>query len=604
MEARDEAELEIRLYVELRKPCPSIDNSKSLLNTLRRETISEIVDIDLSREEDSVTSLAIAQATDSSITAYVGINSSQAEQEAGKNEHLRSFRLYHPPRKAEKEEKQETGKPAQTSGKTEALGKTSFFKPSTAARKETYQRITRLPPPRKSQSQQIAAIATGLAPESEIVLFRAVSAPQKSDEVARISLEKKEAADLDLTHLGEESSDYILAFCTDTEVYTQKISNDKADSEETPMFAYGVPPPDASARSPARPKFRSMRFLSPRHILLLQNLPQRSGAELLILKLCGDGSLGQVTLQKRLSSMTKAAVGLDICCLSKSPAGEFQVVAAIAGQSGSIEIFTLEYNPSKGFTSFCPFATLKSVHPSSITAIRFSNFIPPPTPVSKDTPAQQIKLASVSVSQCVVVYTLPLQPHPPTKSKTPRYILAPPGTSDTTQAIFSVFMAALVIAIAALLLQAFTEIRGGVPPTLGAPDWLSPRIKALIHRPYIFAEPGPVIPDTMPPVIQTTEDQVRKLHELVAEHASAEKPKAIIVRDGNEGRLSTEVREGREIVHEETLKKWDDLEPGEKEEWKKKLSDGGHWTTSQGENVLKGVLFSELAGVVGDILRG
>ena len=545
----------------------------------------------------------MAQSTETSITAYAGINSSQASQDAGKNEHFRSFRIDLPPRRAAENKDATLEKSSLGEGKTEALGRASFFKTSTAPKKETYQRITRVSPVGRDSTHRIAAIATGLAAESEIVVLRAVANPQDADELARISLDKNEAADLDITGLDNEASDYLLAFCTDTEVYTQKISNSKAGLTEEATFIYGVAPPDSSAGSTGKIKNRSLCFLTPRHILLLQNLPQRSGAELLLLKLGESGEPGMVMLQKRLSGITKVAVGMDICELSHSPTGDFQIIVAVAGQTGSIEILSLECSPSKGLSTFKPHVTLKEVHGGSITRLTFSTFLPPELPVTKDTPPQYVKLASVSVAQTVVVHTLPLSPYPlPTsKARTPRYVLASPGSSDATQAVFSVFMAVFVIGIAAFLLQAFTEIRGGVPPYLGAADWLSPGMKQLIHRPYMFANVNnPVLPSDIASVATVTQ----KLKDIVDEHATAETPKSIVVREGDTGELSTEVHHGEEVVQGKTLRKWEDLQEHEQEDWKRKLSDAGHWTASQGENVLQGIFFSEWAGLVGEIVGG
>jgi glycyl-tRNA synthetase len=217
-------------------------------------------------------------------------------------------------------------------------------------------------------------------------------------------------------------------------------------------------------------------------------------------------------------------------------------------------------------------------------------------PVAGESKPQSIRLASTSAGGDIVVHTLPLQPYP-AKSKTPSYVLASPGKSDVAQAVFSVSMAAVVIAIAALLLQAFSEIRGAVPPALGAADWLSPQLKQLVYRPYIFGN-DPIATSTVSAVATAKQ----KLHEIVAEHASAETPKAIVIRDEGSGELSAEVRHDTEMAHGETLRKWEDLQEHEKEGWKQKLSDAGHWTASQGENVLKGVLFSEFAGIVGGIV--
>ena len=51
-------------------------------------------------------------------------------------------------------------------------------------------------------------------------------------------------------------------------------------------------------------------------------------------------------------------------------------------------------------------------------------------------------------------------------------------------------------------------------------------------------------------------------------------------------------------------KQWEMLTPEQKEAWKKKLKDAGHWTEGYGETILKGVLFGEIAGAVGQAVAG
>jgi hypothetical protein len=547
---------------------------QSLLDTSRRNEIRHVVDVDLSSGEDSVTSLAIARSTDTSVTVVAGINSSQAAQNDGVNEHCRTLLI-----------QREAG------GKTEAIGKRSFFKPSSATKKESYQRITRIARRKENAGEpQVAAIASGLAPEGEIVIFN----PETSEELARINLKEKEAADLDIS-LGEDGiSGYLLAFCTDSAAFVQQISNKKAGLTDEPAMIYEAPLADSGT---VRPKNKLLRFIyGGRHVLLVQN--QAAGTELLVIKLsASEGISGDVILQKRLSTVSKA-VSLAVCPLSKSAAGDYQTVIAVAGNAGSIELLSLNYSPSKGLSRFLPFVALKAVHSAPTTALAFSNFVEPAMPVTGEAKPQSLRLASTSAGGDIVIHTLPLQPYP-AKSKNPSYVLASPGKSDVAQAVFSVSMAAVVIAIVAFLLQAFSEIRGAVPPTLGAADWLSPQLKQLIHRPYTVGN-NPITSSDVP-VVATVK---QKLHEIVAEHASAETPKAIVVRDEGNGELSTEVRHDTEIVHEETLRKWEDLHEHEKEGWKQKLSDAGHWTASQGDNVLEGILFSELAGVVGEMVGG
>ncbi|KAL8983093.1 MAG: hypothetical protein Q9177_005082, partial [Variospora cf. flavescens] len=175
----------------------------ALINTSRKQTISNIVDIDLSREEDSVTSLAIASSTSSSVIAFAGINSSQKDQNAGKNEHFRSFRLEYPPKKRT-DGRDVDGGAQEYKGQTAPLGRASLFKPSTGSKKETYQRITRLSRPCIVNGGQLGAIATGLAPEGEIVLFDAkTNGPMGPWVEARLSTGKGEAADLDIIGLND-----------------------------------------------------------------------------------------------------------------------------------------------------------------------------------------------------------------------------------------------------------------------------------------------------------------------------------------------------------------------------------------------------------------
>lgn len=571
---------------------------QSLLDTSRWHEVSPVVEIDLSREEDAVTTLAVVESSDTSVTAFAGINSSTAEQDAGNNEHLRSFKIDYPPKKqageAEKPQRKDT-----YSEKTTPLARVSLFRPSSAKRKDTYQRVLRLSPAGAENTHRIGAVATGLAPEGEIVIFKAVPAPKKSDELGRIVLDKDEAADIAMTMLKDGDQD-LLAYCTDTEVFRLKISLKGSNRPQEPEFVYGLPPPDAFATSPAKHKLRSLKFLDQHTLLLLQNRAGQSGVDLQILKLAEHSNLGIISLTKRLHKSMKAAVALDVCFLSALPSGEQQVIVAVAGSDNSIELLTLDYSKSKGYSTFRPYTILRDIHPGGITQIAFSNFTPPPSSPTEDR-AEYVKLASVSFANTVVVHTLPLQSQSTDKSTVPRYVLAKSGGSEAIQTTFSVFMAILVVGIVAFFMQVFMEVRGGVPPLLGAVDWLSPQMRELIAKPYMLASPAlqaPVLPTDIPRV----EDVKQKLADLVSEQSTEEKPKAIIVRDAG-GELSTEVHHDEEIVQREA-RRWEDLHEHERVSWRKKLTDAGHWTADNGETILKGVFFSELADMVGDIVRG
>ena len=292
-------------------------------------------------------------------------------------------------------------------------------------------------------------------------------------------------------------------------------------------------------------------------------------------------------------------MGLDICRLSVSATGDFQIMIAVAGKDLSIEVLTLECSTAKGLSAFNTYTIFKDSHPAAITKLVFSTFHAPPTPSTTSAGPQTVKLASVSFGQTVVVHTLPLQLYSPRKNKTARYVLSSAGSSHAWETTFSTLMAILVIAVVSFLLQAFTEIRGGVPPTLGAPDWLSPRWKEMIHRPYLQSEP--YILQSSQPIVSTVK---HTLEDLVALQSSAETPKAIIIREDHAGQVSTGLLHGNDITENESMRKWEDLQEHEQDRWRKRLTDTGHWTAKQGEKVLKGLFFGELAGAVADAVRG
>lgn len=491
---------------------------QTLLNTSRKEDISEIVDINLSSDEDSVTSLAYAQSTEQWATAFAGINSSTRDQEAGKNEHLRSFLLEYPPRR-----RKGTNVPASEievardySGDTKALGKASLFKPNTAAKKETFQRVLRLSKKRKGNTERLGVVATGLAPEGEIVLFAAdTSRPGPDDVRGRIQLGKdEEAADVDVIALegveGQQEGNFRVAYCTDYEVHVTDVSysyNHNADNLETQTI-HSTARPDDSATSKLRPKFRCIRFLTPQVLIVVQNQPNGQGATLLLIEISG-----MITLRKKLHKKIKSATALAVAHLDASSPSEMdQQAIAVAGADTSITILTVDRFTShpQGRIKFRSHSFHPSVHPTSITALAFSTFTPPTT-VWKDTPPQYLKLASTSIANTCVVHTLPLSPYPsvPKPDTSARYLLIAPKKSALTTNILSAFVALLAIAIGAFFLQAFTEIRGGTPEYLGAKGWLHPDIHNWIARPYMFE-------DTVPAATVAAKEQISLASEAVA----------------------------------------------------------------------------------------
>ena len=594
-----------------------------------------MVDIELSREEDSVTSLAYAQSTQQWATAFAGINSSTADQQKGKNEHLRSFLLEFPPQR----NTAEAEKSIEYKGETKALGKVSLFKPSSASTKETFQRVLRLSKKQKDNGPRLGAVATGLAPEGEIVLFKAdTSRPSTDDVRGRINLgEKEEAADVDIIDLqnveGDEAK-FRVAYCTDYDIFVTDVVYSQKNNGTRPDRILSTPHPDAVASSKSRPKFRCIRFITPKLLLVLQNKPNGAGAELLLLELSG-----KVILRRKLQKTIRSATALSISHLDVSSPSEIdQHAIAVAGADTSITILTIDrfLSSPKGKVKFRSHSFLSSVHPTSITSLSFSTFHPPSTNWNA-TPAQYLKLASTSIANTCVVHTLSLSPYPsPPKPNTPaRYLLTPPVRSNLAQNTFSTLVAVIAIAIGAFFLQAFTEIRGGTPEYLGAKGWLSERVHGWIARPYMFEDGyanaaadhlGPSLSfaseaaATPIEAIKSAAVQTQEklgLRYLLAQRNvgsdtsdEANSGHAIIVRDpsaaeGGETAISADLIHEDDLVKQQhNAKRWEELGHQEKETWKKRLVEAGQWTAEEGEAVLKGVFFSGLANIVGGVVGG
>lgn len=634
-------------------------------------------------------SLAIAQSTDTFAIAFAGINSSIADQNAGKNEHMRSFALQYPPRRIIGDEVAEKNSSSEGVG-TKPLSRSSLFTPSTADKKEVYQRVLRLSPVGLNNENRIGAVATSLEPKGEIVVFDASrKCPTIQDVKRRIGLDDgQEAADMDFATLAADT--HLLAYCTDYAVYVTKVAPVSETSQPRPVLIYEEPFPDAFASSTARPKFRSLRFLQPNLLLLLQNKANRGGAELLVFEVPSAQSLGIIKHRRSLHKAIKAATALSVCQLPGSmPSEKSQSAIAVAGQDNSVTILTLDH-PQQGpvpSLKFCSHSILRDVHRNLITSLTFSCFKPPPN-LSKAAP-QYIKLASTSLAPAVVVHTFPLIPYPESsRNRQPsRYVLTRPGRSEATQMSLSVLISALVIAIGAFLLQAFTEIRGGSPEYLGAKGWLSERLHGWIAKPYMFDESVPdskvraissqaadvtdsamqqvksiqipgvddlkvpgVEPDQVEGVksfvaevtgtanekLENAQDAVQDASEAVKENVKAatdaasdgavkaqkklglrhllshrsssksaeaissdDSPSDIIVQHDEDSKsLSADVRDASTVI-EDTHKKWEELEAHERETWKRRLIDAGEWVVDEGESVLKGVFFQNIALAVG-----
>lgn len=568
-------------------------------------------------------------ATKDGLVTLAGINSSQADQDAGKNEHLRPFDIKYPPRKKQKTEKSD----GDEAGEIKPIGKRALFRTSTAARKETYQRVLRLSPAQKraSGSRRIGAVATGMAKDSEVVVFNATSAVTEPDDIiARIDLpEGAEAADLDIYE--PETSNFSVAYCTDFDIYEQTFAYDftskKAEKiPNGPRRIYQMPFPDASESVKTRPKFRCLRFLNTENVVTLVNKPNKGGAELRIFHLYPTGPASLV-LQKDLPRRILQAVSMDVCAFDADKSGNQQIAVAVAAQDISIEVYVTNYQRRTAtFSPFKRYITLRNVHEHQMTKVCFSPFhsptrAPEPEPPAtgpKGQPVQQkapetpshpgpqyIRLASVTYGNTVVVDTFPLSPLDP-RDKHSRYVLSHPSDEKFTAFAYIAVISGIVLVVA-FLLQSF--VVGFSDDKATSPFNLLPeRVRTFLDQPAAAA--GAYGRGVELRVHSVVEEAVPsnmpgrgRIHDFLSQHGSST-TKALVVRDaGYSSSLAIDVHPDQEAyVKEDTeAKYWDQLDEQQKAAWRERLIRAGEWVEGQGESVLTGVLFSTYAGLVGNV---
>ena len=597
-----------------------------MLDVSDRSTISTVANIDLPRDQDSVQSLSSLATADGLIT-LAGINASQENQNAGKNDHFRSFEIKYPPRKKQKTNEEQ--------GQVTPLGKTSLFTPTPSAKSETYQRLLRLSPAlkRANGSKRIGAIATGLAKKAELVVFNATtSTPGSDDVIARITPDGgAEVADLDIATSGV--NEFSLAYCTDYDLHEQTYQYDFTKKQvqkmpKGPRRIHQMPAPDVSESPASRPKFRGLRFLDPQNVVALLNKPSRKGAELRVYHLYPTGP-ATMTLQMTLPSHIKQAVSLDVCVLDADKMGNRQVVVAVAGQDISIVLYTINYKRSTDtFSRFRTLQTFKNVHPQQMTKLCLSPFHSPvraPNPdessgseekTQTSVPAhpgpQYIRLASVSYGNTVVVDTFPLSPLEPS-NKDSRYVLSSPSDERFQKAAYIYFAFALPLLLAYLVhylmypdVSAITTVLNKLP--VGVRHYLpngkpgATAVQSFGNK--VHSTAASIVANDIPTAVPGKQT----LQDLLSVPGS-EKNALVVRHDPANTGVAVDVHPDKKAVPAEhaEAKHWDDLSDAHKAEWREKLISAGIWAEHEGEKVLKGVLFSTYAGLVGqaagEILR-
>jgi hypothetical protein len=475
--------------------------------------------------------------------------------------------------------------------------------------KDSYQRITRLSKPYPGLPQ-LGAVATGLAKESEIEVFEPFStAPLVSRGAITNS---KEAEDVDFIQTGDK--EYIFAYCDEHDIYIKKITSEP--DKEAPECIY-ITPATRGTEKPTTPKFRAMRFLSKDFLIMLTNIHSNGGVVLQIFRLPPSGK-GQCRLAQslRLPDRLTKATGLAVCNLTppktpSEPQTYTQFVIAVAGHDISLNLFKVDFQAAAGISvvsSIKSFRTFRNVHPLQITSLAFSNFTPPTHPITTNTPPQCLKLASVGVANTVVVHTFPLFPVPLSmkrgQSTTPRYVIALPSTAGA----FGMGLIASVIgiALAAIFIQGYLEIKGGVTEYLGARNHVPIEWQHIIGRsPLEYSYTSISIPTLTSTPTPTPSAPIPSKEEREAEHDDMVAQDKLVQNLRAAGKWQPEDNKKQAAAEKKTKGKlWHELNHEEKEHWKKSLQEAGNWAEDLPENVFKGVVFGELGAAVGRAAAG
>ncbi|KAI1107263.1 hypothetical protein F4804DRAFT_222022 [Jackrogersella minutella] len=561
-----------------------VGNKITVLDTSNPDELSEIAELELSANEDNVTTLATGPRKDKTLTVFAGVNSSPDELKKGKNDHFRVFGISQP------------AKSTKTSGVrvvriAEVARNALFVHKDTSA----YQRLLRLSHPYENLSQ-LGAIATGLSKESEIALFDVpCSGGGRWKPRDRLDI-PKEAMDLDVVQTGPDT--YQLAYCDDHEIFTVEVSKTEISD---PKSVYTITPDEGAT---AKASFKSLRYLAPGFLITVVNKPNSKGVALHGYRLPAEGrENARLAIKAKLPKGVSKATGLAVRNLSppSSPTekpDETQYVVAVAGNDSSISLFTLEHKYAASIdllADLAPFQVLKDVHPSNITGLTFSSFAPPKS--SKSAPELTVKLATVGVGFTTVVHSIPLKKHvdksvserkggPPRQS---RYVVALKSQGESPRTVITLIT--VVMLILAIIGQTFLEAKDIGKPVLGI-------------RPYLPA--AWTTPLRLRPAPATNDKTIKDLLSDARRHHS----QPLVIRHDTTGEVDTNGlpplhvgihSEEDEETHGPTVA-WESLDPKEQDVWKLRLKKTGHWVENMGESIFQGVLFGEIGGAIGNIM--
>lgn len=553
-----------------------VHNKISVIDASHSDSLQVVSELDLSANEDSVTSLAVGpkRANGKSILVFAGVNSSPADVVKGKNEHFRVFTI-------------EPSLKAKAQPGIAEISREAIFKANDT---NTYQRVLRISQP-FGDLPQLGAIATGFAKEPQIAVFDVLPArPFAPRGIIEID---KEANDLDIIQTGD--GEYQLVYCDDYEIYTLNIGK-KTTTGPTCVFTI---PHDESPR----PSFRSIRYLTPTFVLAAANIPKAGGVVLQGFRLPkpdqGSDAKARLAISAKLPKPVTRTTGMAVRNLSPPATptakyGDSEFAIAVAGHDSSVTLYKLEHTTTLNvdlLSNLHPITTFKAVHPGPISGLAFSPFVPPKAPTMR---RHNIKLATIgSMGNSLVVHTVPLRKvveKPPTATAR-RHSVGPPrparyvvdlkahGPSTTPLIVFLT----VIMTLLAILGQSLLEIKGLSPPLLHAKR-ITP---ASWHYHY-----GPPVAATSPP----------KLSDILGGIAGGSGDGKVVML-GGDNEVTVIGEEELDAGKASKAVSWHQLGAEQKAAWKQKLQEAGHWGEGLGEAIFKGVLFGEIGGAVAGAVR-
>lgn len=557
-----------------------------MLETISQNELRIAGELELSRKEDSVMSLAVGGHDGKTTHVYAGVNSSPEDIAKGTNHHLRALALEQSKARASVGAKVPDVKIAEVS-------RNAFFANPDA---ETYQRLLRV-------AGGLGVAASGLGKEPQLAVFDTSNARLQVKGVLELP---EDAEDLDVIPQqqedGEGDGEYLVAFCHKYELNLFTIGKETSE----PKLIFTMPDDHGE-----RPQFRSIRFLTPDFILAVANLPKRNGVIIQGIRLPTPGhDMARVSVSVRIPGKI-SATALAVANVSPPssltvPVGTTQFVAAVADTNSSISLYTMDHRTLSTIDILAdlhPLANLKNVHGgSNITGLAFSTFSLP----KNNARPQFLKLASTTLQKTVSVHSIALKEYgnktgpqdPKAAPRQTRYVIAMKSKPPSKRSfIIAMSIMALIMAIAG---QSIMEIYGKSKPIIHAhkfvPSWHG-TLRTPLHQHDAFIKEdllSKLVGDVIPAVGE-------KLVMLEAPQPLAAAEVDVNTGDDAVKKIKVDVHDSE--LHSEA-KSWEELGEAQKHAWKSKLQEAGAWTQGMGESVFKGILFGELAGAVGHALAG